>query len=236
MEEEKILECIRLYESGKTIMEVSNIMNIKYRVLYRNIRNRIIIKKSTNKDILSVEQEKECVRLFNEGKTTKEISKILDKYLKIIKRAVQKLISMKNKTRYKDLPKEKIDIIVKMYENEKTIVEISEELQISNPIVWKCIKENTIIRKQGTRNTINDEKLEKWVKLNLQKNCIGIGNPTVSLSNNCKMYYLTFGGKDQTVKILKWLYKDTEENIYLGRKHEIYLKYLESYSNMELKQ
>lgn len=57
------------------------------------------------------------------------------------------------------------------------------------------------------------------------------------MASNCdKIYRLSFGGNKQVIKILNWLYKDSDESIRLDRKYEIYLKYLESYNNMELKQ
>jgi transposase-like protein len=73
---------------------------------------------------------------------------------------------------------------------------------------------------------IGTKKVTEWIKYNLQKNCKGIGNPSL-YSKNEKTYLLPFNGRFQTMIILQWLYNDSEAQTRLDRKYNIYLEYKE---------
>lgn len=66
-----------------------------------------------------------------------------------------------------------------------------------------------------------------WVKIKLQENIPGIGNPSVRISaKNNKIHKLEFGGGRQCPKIANWLYLNSTNETRLDRKYEIAKEYI----------
>lgn len=68
---------------------------------------------------------------------------------------------------------------------------------------------------------IGTKQMLEWIKLQLHKHAVEVGNPSVSPARNA--FQLVFGG-EQIVRILDWLYLDSLDETRLTRKYKKYLE------------
>ena len=198
-------EIARLYNEGKETNEIAEELGISKQIVYQDIRilieeKRIVKRerkrgtksKNTKKSKQISKRREEIARLYNEGKTVKEISeelgvtiatvyndiKVLVEEKRIVKNTKRRTQDEKpeeTKGRKKEIQKrvaKRREEVARLYNEGKEADEIAEELGISKQIVYRdiriLIKEKRIVkreRKSYRRSKPNNEKLKKIEEL-----------------------------------------------------------------------
>jgi DNA-binding CsgD family transcriptional regulator len=163
MTEDQILECIKLYESGKTIVEVANIVGVRKDIVYRGIRNRTNMRKS-GKEGPNETQILECVELYEKGFSLEKIGKLFGFSIQTIHNNIRNLTEMR-KASEKIFDEEQIEKCVSLYENGKSLKYIGELMGVSQTTVNSYIKDKIKIRKPYKETYFNEEHLLEFIKL-----------------------------------------------------------------------
>ena len=166
-------EIARLYNEGKETNEIAEELGISKQIVYQDIRilieeKRIVKRerkrgtksKNTEKSKQIAKRREEIARLYNEGKTVKEISeelgvtiatvyndiKVLVEEKRIVKNTKRRTQDEKpeeTKGRKKEIQKrvaKRREEIARLYNEGKTVKEISEELGVTMATVYNAIK------------------------------------------------------------------------------------------------
>ena len=166
-------EIARLYNEGKETNEIAEELGISKQIVYQDIRilieeKRIVKRerkrgtksKNTEKSKQIAKRREEIARLYNEGKTVKEISeelgvtiatvyndiKVLVEEKRIVKNTKRRTQDEKpeeTKGRKKEIQKrvaKRREEIARLYNEGKTVKEISEELGVTIATVYNAIK------------------------------------------------------------------------------------------------
>ena len=170
-------EIARLYNEGKETNEIAEELGISKQIVYQDIRILIeekrIVKRERKRGTKSKNAEKskqiakrreEIARLYNEGKTVKEISEELGVTIATVYNAIKVLEAEEKIERHKVRRKKNTakvakrrEEIARLYNKGKEANEIAEELGISKQIVYQDIRilneEKRIVkRERGTRS------------------------------------------------------------------------------------
>ena len=167
----------RLYNEGKTANEIAEELGISKQIVYQDIRvlieeKRIVKRerkrntksKSTEKSKQIAKRREEIARLYNEGKTVKEIAEELGVTIATVYNAIKVLEAEEKIERHKVRRKKNTakvtkrrEEIARLYNEGKTAKEIAEELGISKQIVYQdirvLIEEKRIVKRERKRNT-----------------------------------------------------------------------------------
>ena len=155
---EQIAEFVDLYNKGLSAKKIGYIFNICESTVLKNIKNNTTIRKPYVEKILSEEQIKQCILLYEGGKTFKQIGEIFNLSDVSVKNKIGEFVSSRKSSSYSKLNEIQIEKCIQLYESGCSLSSISKKMHKSDISIKKILESRIKLRTYFKKNENINEK------------------------------------------------------------------------------